>query len=96
MKTENVEVIHNPEKHRFELIVEEHAAVLDYMLKGKIIIFTHTGVPPAIGGRGLGSKLVKTGLGYARENHLQVRSLCWFVSKYIRRHSEYQELLRPG
>ena len=93
MRTE-LEITHNTEKHRFEISVEGYLAVLDYMLKGNIIIFTHTGVPPAIGNRGLGSKLVKTGLDYARENGLQVRSLCWFVSKYIRLHPEYQDLLR--
>ena len=94
MKNKNIEVIHNQEEHRFEITTDGNVAVLDYMLKGKIIVFTHTGVPPTIGGRGIGSKLVKAGLDYARVNELQVRSLCWFVSKYIRRHPEYQELLR--
>ena len=87
-------MLHNQEAHHFELTVDGHLAVLDYMLVGEIIIFTHTGVPPAIGGQGLGSKLVKTGLDYARENELKVRSLCWFVSKYIRLHPEYQELVK--
>ena len=94
MKTENIDVFHNQEAHRFELTADGQMSVLDYMLKGEIIIFTHTGVPPAIGGRGLGSKLVKTGLDYARENELKIRSLCWFVSKYIRLHPEYQELVK--
>jgi len=94
LKTENLEVIHNKEKHRFEITTNGHEAVLDYMLAGDIMIFTHTGVPSAIGGRGLGSKLVKTGLDYARENKLRVRSLCWFVSKYIRYHPKYQALLK--
>jgi predicted GNAT family acetyltransferase len=88
------EVTHNSEDHRFEMTVDSHLAVLNYILKGEIIIFTHTGVPPAIGNRGLGSKLVETGLNYARENDLKVRSTCWFVSKYIRRNSEYQDLLK--
>ena len=94
MKNENVAISHNQEAHHFELTVDGHLAVLDYILAGEIIIFTHTGVPPAIGGRGLGSKLVMTGLDYARENRLRVRSLCWFVSKYIRRHPGYQSLLK--
>lgn len=94
MKTDNVEVIHKHEFNRFELTVDEHLAVLNYMLRGEIIIFTHTGVPPAIGGQGLGSKLVETGLEYAREQRLKVRSLCWFVSKYIRVHPEYQALVQ--
>ena len=93
MRTKNVEVIHNPDKKRFELTVEGHLGVLRYMLKGNIMVFLHTGVPPEIGGRGLGVNLVQTGLEYARANGLKVRSMCWFVSKYIRRHNEYQDLL---
>jgi predicted GNAT family acetyltransferase len=92
MKTDNVDVIHNDEANRFELTVDGHLAVLDYILRGEIIIFTHTGVPPAIGGCGLGNKLVQTTLAYAREHGLMVRSLCWFVSKYIRLNPEYQDL----
>ena len=94
MRTENVDVLHHQEAHRFELTVNGHLAVLDYMLRGEVIIFTHTGVPHAIGGRGLGSKLVETGLNYAREKGLKVRSLCWFVSKYVRLHPEYQGLMQ--
>jgi len=94
LKTENENIVHNQDDHRFELEMSGHLAVLDYMQKGDLIIFTHTGVPPAIGGRGIGSQLVKTGLDYARENEFKVRSLCWFVSKYIRLHKEYQDLLK--
>jgi predicted GNAT family acetyltransferase len=81
------------EAHRFELSVDGHQAMLDYVLKDKRIVFTHTKVPSPIEGRGLGSKLVESGLNYARDNGLKVKSLCWFVSKYIRLHPEYQDLL---
>ena len=93
MKIEQ-EVSHNHEKQRFELAVNRHLAVLNYMLHGELITFTHTGVPPAIEGRGIGSRLVETGLNYARENKLRVRSTCWFVSKFIRYNPEYQDLLK--
>lgn len=93
MKIEH-EVTHNTEKKRFEISVGGNLAVLNYIPMGEIITFTHTGVPSAIENRGLGSKLVKTGLTYARENGLKVRSTCWFVSKYIRRNPEYQDLLK--
>lgn len=88
------EVTHNTDNGRFELNIDGHLAMLNYMRMGEIITFTHTGVPSAIENRGLGSKLVETGLNYARENGLKVRSTCWFVSKYIRRHAEYQDLLK--
>ena len=94
MRTENSEVIHNPVEKRFELTVDGHLAVLDYIMMDDIIIFTHTGVPPEIEGGNVGIKLAQTGLEYARGNELGVRSKCWFVSKYLRRHPEYQDLVK--
>jgi len=94
MKPENIEVTHNPEEHRFELTRDGHLAVLDYIMMDDIIIFTHTGVPPEIEGGNVGVNLAQTGLEYARQNGLGVRSKCWFVSKYLRRRPEYQDLLK--
>jgi len=85
-------VVHNSGKNRFELTLQGHTAVLDYLLAGTTITFTHTGVPPAIEGRGIGSKLARAGLEYARSQGLKVRTTCWFVSKYLRRHPEFQDL----
>ena len=94
MGTKNLAVTHNPAEHRFELTLDGHLAVLDYILMDDIIVFTHTGVPPEIEGRNAGVELARTGLEYARENGLGVRSKCWFVSKYLQRHPEYQDLLK--
>ena len=85
-----IEVHHRPEQNRFEINTQGETAVLDYILKGTIITFTHTGVPSALEGKGIGSKLAKAGLNYARTNNLKVRSLCSFVDGYIQRHPEYQ------
>ncbi|MBP8048217.1 MAG: N-acetyltransferase [Anaerolineales bacterium] len=93
MQTSGLHVIHNAEKKRFEIQVDSYTAVLAYLLNGNIIVFTHTGVPPELEGRGIGSLLVKTGMQYAKEHNLKVNSLCWFVSGYIERHPEFQDLL---
>ncbi|WP_345298352.1 GNAT family N-acetyltransferase [Candidatus Villigracilis affinis] len=93
MQTSELHVIHNAEKKRFEIQVDSYTAVLAYLLNGNIIVFTHTGVPPELEGRGIGSLLVKTGMQYAKEHNLKVNSLCWFVSGYIERHPEFQDLL---
>jgi predicted GNAT family acetyltransferase len=87
----DLHVIHNQDQHRFELQLEGHLAELTYRRQGDTIIFIHTGVPPAIEGRGIGSLLVKTGLRYASENRLKVKPLCWFVDLYIKRHPEFQQ-----
>ena len=86
-------VVHNLGESRFELTLNGHTAVLDYLLTGRTITFTHTGVPTAIEGRGIGSKLVKAGLEHARSQELKVRTTCWFVGKYLRRHPEYGDLM---
>lgn len=85
-------VTHNSAENRFELTIDGHLAELDYTMMGDIIIFTHTGVPPEIREHRPGVKLVETGLAYARENGLLVRSKCWFVTKYLRQHPEVQDL----
>ena len=84
---------HKAESNRFEIQTEGLVAVLEYSLQPGRIIFTHTGVPPALEGRGIGSQLAKAGLEYARENKLKVTPLCWFVAAYIERHPEYAELV---
>ena len=94
MQPNEFNVIHNTEHKRFQVQLNEHIAELTYHLNGNIIIFTHTRVPSALGGRGIGSLLVKTGLEYAKQNDLKVQTLCWFVDGYIQRHAEYQNLLK--
>lgn len=89
LNLEELTVTHLPELARFELRVENHTAELDYVLGDTTITFTHTGVPSALEGQGVGNKLVKTGLDYARANGLQIRSTCWFVTLYLKRHPEY-------
>jgi predicted GNAT family acetyltransferase len=87
-------VVHNTELNRFEVKIDSLTAELNYSLNGSTIIFTHTGVPSALEGRGIGSLLVKTGLEYAKKNNLKVQTLCWFVDGYLQRHAEYQDLTK--
>ncbi len=86
------QVIHNREASRFEIQVDGQMAVLHYQLMDNTIVFTHTLVPVELEGHGLGSQLVHSGLEYAREQGMKVRSTCWFVDLYLKRHKEYQDL----
>lgn len=84
---------HNAKASRFEFQKDGHLAVLEYHLSDRSMIFTHTGVPDALAGQGIGSLLVSAGLEYACQNNLKVRPLCSFVAGYIQKHPEYQDLL---
>ena len=57
------------------------------------IVFTHTLVPHAIEGKGVGSKLIRAALDSARDQGLKVVPQCPFVAVYIDRHPEYRDLI---
>jgi uncharacterized protein len=88
-----VEVVNNPERHRFETRVDGVLAQVAYRLEGDVITFTHTEVPESLSGRGIANQLAVTALNYARDHGLKVIPLCPFVSTYIKRHPEYQPLV---
>ena len=91
--TEPMVVNNNQLNNRFEIIINSETAVLEYTIRDNSIIFTHTGVPAELEGKGLGSLLVKAGLEYADLHKLKVVPICWFVGKYIDRHPEFSHLL---
>lgn len=86
------EVRDNPEKQRFELVEQDHLAFAEYAIEGEVMTFTHTIVPPALQGAGVGSRLIEAALGEARARGLKVRPHCSFVAAYMARHPEWQDL----
>lgn len=84
---------HNQENQRFEVHLEGHVGFMSYVLSDGVIEYNHTIVPKELGGRGIGSELVKYGLAYARVNHLKVIPSCSFVEAFINKHGVFQDLL---
>lgn len=87
------DVTDNRSEHEFELVVDGHRAVAAYQMEDDTIVFTHTIVPEAIEGRGVGSRLIRAALDSARDRKLKVIPQCPFVAAYIQRHPEYRDLL---
>lgn len=95
-------VADNKDAHRFELPVDGHVAFIDYRIEtagddagGPVYVLEHTEVPEALGGKGLGSRLAAGTLDIIRESGAQVRSECSFVSHYLARHSDYNDIVAP-
>lgn len=86
-------IFHNTATHCFELTLEGHRCVLDYTLRDRVMTITHTGVPSALGGRGLAAELTKFALNHAQAQGWKVVPLCSYVDAYIKKHSEYAALL---
>jgi uncharacterized protein len=86
------DIVNNPAKHRYELAVDGHIAATYYETAGGVITFVHTEVPPELGGKGVGSKLIKGALDQVRAAGLRVIAQCPFVKAYIEKHPEYADL----
>lgn len=86
-------VRHNPGLHRFELDVEGGQALAFYRLADGIMTFTHTEVPAARRGRGIGSQMMHGVLDDVRAQGLKVVPRCPLVADYIDRHPEFADLL---
>ena len=88
-----VAVTHNEARQRFEATVAGQLCVADYELRGTVMWMTHTGVPPAVGGRGIAAELVRVALAWAQAQGYKVEPSCSYVEVYMRRHPETQKLL---
>lgn len=88
-------VVHNTKSKRFEVEIDGKTALLEYRdIQPNLWSLPHTFVPPQLAGKGIASELVKTALEYCKENNIQVIPVCSFVVQYIRRHPEWESLVR--
>ena len=83
---------HDRAAHRFETQVDGIECVLDYTLAAAVMTITHTGVPAAVGGRGIASALVQAAFEAARSEGWKVVPACSYASVWIGRHPEYRAL----
>lgn len=86
-------IVHDAARHRFSTELEGHEAELVYRMRDGRLTIEHTGVPEAIGGRGVAGALVREVLEYARAEGLRVIPACSYSAVYIRRHPEYADLV---
>ena len=89
----NLSITHDAQTQRFETSVNGQIGYLNYQERGDTLVYDHTIVPPALGGLGVGSALVKHALDYAQNHDKKVVPQCSFVSAYINKHPEYQNLV---
>ena len=91
--TQAIDSTHNQAANCFETTIEGHTGFISYQDQDDRIVYDHTIVPSELGGKGVGSALVKHALDYARSEGKKVVPTCSFVASYINKHAEYQDLL---
>tara|TARA_B100000678_G_scaffold268566_1_gene254935 strand:+ start:154 stop:441 length:288 start_codon:yes stop_codon:yes gene_type:complete len=79
---------------RYITTLDGHTAEMTFSKAGtQRIIIDHTGVPEALGGRGVGQALVKRAVEDARAAGLKIIPLCPFAKAQIEKHVEWQDVL---
>lgn len=91
----DVELIHNPEKKRYEAHLDgKLAGFAEYMLADRLTVFTHTEVDPEFEGRGIGGAIARFALDDVRDAGVnKVMPLCPFIKGWIQKHPDYQSLV---
>jgi predicted GNAT family acetyltransferase len=84
----DVQVVDNTDRHRFDLEQEGHRAELVYEVDGDRLVLVHTGVPEALGGRGLGGQLVRAAVERARREGLTLVPRCPYARSWLEKHAD--------
>lgn len=86
-------VVDNPDQSRFELAVGEELALAYYRIEGDRMVLTHTEVPQALSGQGVGSRLAKGVFEQIRASGRKVVPRCSFMAGWASRHPEYDDIV---
>lgn len=89
-----MDITHDTATQRFFTTIDGITAYLSYQtLDDTTLDYTHTIVPSELGGRGIGTALVKFALDYAQHHNKKIVPSCSFVARYINKNSHYQLLV---
>ena len=84
----------NPDEHRYEVFLDDdRAGFAVYQDRPGQRVFTHTKIDPDYEGHGVGSGLARAALDDVRSKGWTVVPRCPFIAGYIKRHSEYADLV---
>ena len=88
MNLPQVDVVHHPDRSRFEAEVDGQVAFLDYRRAGDTVVMPHTFVPREIEGRGVAGELTRTAVTWARDHSLEIDAQCSYVRGWLAKHPD--------
>jgi uncharacterized protein len=89
-----VSVHRNDENHHYEAMLDgKVAGFVRFRERAGRVILIHTETDPAYEGRGIGSALARAALDDIRARGAKAVVECPFVTAYVARHPEYQNLV---
>jgi predicted GNAT family acetyltransferase len=88
-----IEVINDKQGSRFLLDVDGEEVYVLYAEDEQTLDLYSTYTPPHLRGQGLAAKVVLAAFKYAVEKDLKIVPNCWYVRKFVERHTEYQQMI---
>lgn len=74
-------------------VIAGHAFIEEH---GRTVVFTHTEIDPAYGGKGVGGTLARAALDDVRARGMHIIPRCEFIRGWIDKHPEYEDLVRSA
>lgn len=92
-KYDSIPLIKNDQLHRFEMMLFDDTAFIEFVESEKTFTLIHTEVPESLQGKGIGSAIIEKTLSYAKANGFVIKPICPFVLAFLKRHPEWNEIL---
>jgi uncharacterized protein len=90
----DVAVRNDPDNHRYVIELDgQPAGFTVYHVRGDRHYFVHTEIDAGHEGEGLGSVLVRGALDDVRSRRQTIVPLCPFVTAWLARHPDYQDII---
>ena len=86
--SEATDVVDEPQHDRFRYTEDGVDAQLLYRAEGGKLILVHTEVPDALGGRGIGGRLVRAAAERAKRSGETVLPWCAYARKWLQDHED--------
>lgn len=83
----------NAAASRFELAIGDELAVAYYRHEDGRLVLTHTEVPQALSGQGIGTRLARGVFEILQAKGARVIAKCPFMAAFAAKHPEYSALL---
>lgn len=83
----------NQGKSRFELVEAGETAYADYRKENGVLTIKYVFAPEALRGTGAAGRLMEQVAAQARAENLKILPLCGYAGSWLRRHSEYGDLV---
>ena len=94
---DDYELIDNEERHQYEFHIGKYVPKIEQIkTKNGEIYLTHTEVPVALEGKGVGSQLAEKVLKDIEKQELRLVPLCPFIAGYIQKHPDWRRIVMRG